>query len=313
MKHSLPARRAASQTTFGRLPLPTNASVSQAERQTTEMDELRASGGSAIRSRAELLLWKPSAGAWTCLDGGHLGSGSIRHSAMTPCRSPLRGHSFGSAGGAGSRATSSRTDRSGLASSRAPTTTVRRRRSLRRSRGPARRDGVVVAAGSPRASVRGHGRVAVRSRGACGCPVFDFRPASWRGFWTPEARRVLNPHASIGIYGHEPGAGQCVVRMFKRFVAPRRRDRDCLKIVVSPVRFWPSPFCASPANRRLYSRRAGALPSGAPFAARKWRTIRCPLTCANGAGTSSVPERVGRFVRLLSGLERAGVGERSTL
>jgi hypothetical protein len=29
----------ASQTTFGRVPLPTNASVSQAERQTTEMDE----------------------------------------------------------------------------------------------------------------------------------------------------------------------------------------------------------------------------------------------------------------------------------
>jgi hypothetical protein len=107
-----------------------------------------------------------------------------------------------------------------------------------------------------------HGRVAVRSGGACGCPVFDFRPASWRGFWTPEARRVLNPHASIGIYGHEPGAGQCVVRMFMRFLAPRRRDGDCLKIVVSPVRFRaspPSPF--SLLIPRFCARRPAALRS----------------------------------------------------
>jgi hypothetical protein len=30
--------------------------------------------------------------------------------------------------------------------------------------------------------------------------------------------------------------------MFERFVAPRRRDGDCLKIVVSPVRFRASPL-----------------------------------------------------------------------
>ena len=84
----------------------------------------------------------------------------------------------------------------------------------------------------------GHGRVAARLR----LPGLRFSASIVAGFWTLEARRVLNPHASIGIYGHEPGAGRCVVRMFMRFVAPRRRNRDCLKIVVSPVRFRASPL-----------------------------------------------------------------------
>jgi hypothetical protein len=121
---------------------------------------------------------------------------------------------------------------------------------LRHCCGPARRDGVAVAAvtrgpafvgtdGSPSG---------VAALAAAGSRVSASVVA---GFWTPAARSVLNPHASIGIYGHEPGAGQCAVRMFVRFRASRRRDGDCLKIVVSPVRFRASHLHGCPANRGI--------------------------------------------------------------
>jgi hypothetical protein len=163
-------------------------------------------------------------------------------SPLTPCRSRLREPLVWATRRSGQPCHSSRTDRNAWLATRVPTITVRRRRRLRRCRGPARRDGVAMAAVSPRAGVPGRTDASPSGVGGLRLPGLRFRPASWRGFWTPAARRVLNPHASIGIYRHEPGAGQCVVRMFMRFLAPRRRDGDCLKIVVSQVRFRASPL-----------------------------------------------------------------------
>jgi len=79
-------------------------------------------------------------------------------------------------------------------------------------------------------------------------------------FWTPEARRVLNPRASRGICGYRPSAGPCVDRIVMRFLAPQRPACDCLKIVVSPVRFRASPFPRSACNRGVMSPRPGRSP-----------------------------------------------------
>jgi hypothetical protein len=62
------------------------------------------------------------------------------------------------------------------------------------------------------------------------------------GFWTPAARSVLNPPASNGIRAYQPSHGRRANRMLMRSVGPCRASRNCLKIVVSPVRFWPSPL-----------------------------------------------------------------------
>jgi hypothetical protein len=43
------------------------------------LDDQQLYGGTQSALSTTLLLWKSSAGGRTCLDGGHLGSGSIRH------------------------------------------------------------------------------------------------------------------------------------------------------------------------------------------------------------------------------------------
>ena len=80
-------------------------------------------------------------------------------------------------------------------------------------------------------------------------------------FWTPEARRVLNPRASNSICSYRPSAGRPVDRIVMRFPAPERAGCDCLKIVVSPVRFRASPLhLACPLPSRAFAEARGRIP-----------------------------------------------------